>query len=515
MNRRIILFVSIFAISIAVAVIALAVQQRSGSAQQTKDSKAGSIPAAPSLTEEQKAAAIENFIASAQSVPAEFSVDLMLQLVESGEIKDSKRKQDLLVEAFYAAAKAKEPLKVTALPGSAVDSRAGYRATAARAGFDALSLQSRAIRVLLPLNKKKARQLFSEIKLKLEPPGCESNLGYEVDAYFSTIQAIANGGFSAEETRGGEPAQFVENFISKINSPNQIQPAVKLLLSLKTTDIELESLGRAFSTALQTIPTDDRSFSAPWNSTTASVDQLVSNFNSRGLPADRIIDAYRKYLINQFTGPRCADTVTKRHQELENTLVTHFNEKLRALSYKKIAAISADEITAAKREGSAQTEAYWTSPKSKSLLSQMKKLRFSAQGKEVGEADKQSAEWQSQLSELLKELASWSATDEKTEEDYFHQKSVIYYALIRIIPADGQYEGVRDEALRDFANLLSNSPLQKEKPAEWFLHAKILTDLVNKAQPAERDKLINLINSLRSSVLHLYVQKQQLFKAAQ
>lgn len=513
MNKRITLIVLILLTSIAIVV---AVQQHgSGGAQSSQQTTASKDAPVPSLNEEQKAAAVESFITAAQSVPAEFSIDLLIQLAESGEIKDEKRKQDLLVESFYAAAKVKEPLKLVALPGSAVDSRAGYRATAARAGFDALSLQCRAIRALLPLNRKKARQLFSEIKLKLEPPRCENTLGYEVDAFYSTMQAIAQSGFSAEEVRRGEPVNFVENYISKIHSPNQIQPAVKLLTSLKTTDLEFESLGRAFSAALQAIPSDDRSFSAPWNSTTASVDQLVLNFNRRGLSADKIIESYRTYLINQLSGSRCADTTTKQQQEMERNLITHFNEKLRSLSYKKIPGISEEEIKPAKREGSAQTEAYWVSPKSRDILSRMKKLRFSAAGKEVSDAEKQSAEWQSQLSELLRELGAWNSQDEKSEEDYFHQKSVIYYALLKIIPADGQYEGVRDETLRDFASMLSSSPLQKEKPAEWFLHAKVLIDTVNKAQPGERDKLINLINSLRSNILHLYIQKQQLFKATQ
>ena len=509
MNDRILLPILIVSISIALA----AQQPQPGNTQQVRQtSKAGSVPSATSKAslDEKRAAEIESFITYAQSVPAEFSVDLLIQLVQSGEIKDSQRKQDLLVESFYAAAKAKEPVKVVALPGSAVDSRTGYRATAARAGLDTLSLQCRAIRALLPLNKRKARQLFSEIKLKLEPLNCESTLGYEVDSFFTTMQAIAQSGFNAEENRRGEPVYFVESYISKINSPDQIPPALKLLGSLKTTDLELESLARAFSTALQGIPADDRSFSAPWNSTLGTFDDLISMFNRRGLSNDRLLEAYRAYLINQLSGSRCADTISKAQQELESNLVIHFNEKLRSLSYKKIPAISEEEIKPAKREGSATNEPYWTSAKSKSILMRVKKLRFSASGREFADAEKQSAEWQSQLSELLKELASWSAEDENSEEDYFHQKSVIYYALIKIIPTDDQYEGVRDEALRDFAAMLSSSPLQKEKPAEWFLHAKFLLDRVNQAQPAERDKLINLINSSRSNVLQLYVQKQQL-----
>ena len=93
----------------------------------------------------------------------------------------------------------------------------------------------------------------------------------------------------------------------------------------------------------------------------------------------------------------------------------------------------------------------------------MRTLRFKSPGNEFNAQEKESAEWQSQLSQLIRELASWVPNDEKSDEDYFHQKCVIYYALIKTIPTGTQYDGLRDEALRDFATLLSGSQLQKEK----------------------------------------------------
>lgn len=117
----------------------------------------------------------------------------------------------------------------------------------------------------MPLNKRKARQLFDEIKLKLDPLDCENALAYDLDAFSEATLAIAQTAFSSEETKRGEHIYFVENYISSIKSSNQIGPAIRVLLSLKTTDLELARLGRAFSTALAKVPGDDRSFSAPWN----------------------------------------------------------------------------------------------------------------------------------------------------------------------------------------------------------------------------------------------------------
>lgn len=505
------------------ATTALAVQQsKSGVTSQQKGAKNDSAANPENKTrsksdytkEEKKAAEIESFIMYAQSVPAEFSADLLIQLVESGKIKDGKRRQELLVEAFYTAAKAKQPVKLAALPGSAVDSRLGYQANAFRLGLDSLSLQSRAIKALLPLNKQKARQLFDEIKLKLDPLDCETTLAYDVDSFFETTLAIAQTAFNSEETERGEHIYFVENYISKIYSSSQIQPVVRVLVSLKTTNLELARLGRAFSIALARIPADDRSFSAPWNSIMSSVDDLVSKFTERGLPSDELIESYRAYLINQFTGERCAETDAGTEQKaLETSLVTHFNERLRSLAYKNVAAISEDEIKPSRRDGMVRDEVYWTSLKSKNILSAMRKLRFKSPGNEFTIQEKTSPEWTSQLSQLLRNLASWVANDEKSEEDYFNQKCVIYNALVNVIPADDQYGGLRDEVLRDFANVLSSSHLQKEKPAEWFLHAKTLIDRVRNVRTRERDKLISLIYNSRSTILHLYVRQDELLKS--
>ena len=484
----------------------LAVQQsKLGSAPGDKTSQS-------SLNDEKRAAEIESFISYAQALPAEFSADLLIQLVQSGEIKDAKRKQELLIEAFYASTKAKEAVKLVALPGSAVDSRAGYRATAAGTGFDTLSLQCRVIKTLLPLNKKKARQLFSEIKIKLEPLSCEDALGYDVDSFFSTLQALAQTAFSAGEMSRSEHMHFVENHLTKIHSPNQVNAAAKLLVSLTLSELELTNLNRAFSSALKNIPGDYRSFSAERVPVGNSLRQLTAKISSQGLSGDELLEAYRTFLINQLSGPRCSDSRVEQ-QTLESSLVKDFNENLRAAAYKKIAPISDEEIKPAKAGAAAKEEPYWTSPKAQRILSRIKQLRFSPKGKEFSDDEKESAEWQSQLSELVREMAAWAPADEKSEEDYFHQKSVIYYALLPIIPDAAQYHGVRDEALRDFATMLSASPLQKEKPSEWFLHARVLIDRVNNAQPPERDKLLNLVYSSRSTVLHLYVQKQQLFKS--
>lgn len=145
------------------------------------------------------------------------------------------------------------------------------------------------------------------------------------------------------------------------------------------------------------------------------------------------------YLINQLTGQRCAETKAAKEQKaLETSLVTHFNQRLRSLAYKNIGPISEDEIKPGRREGSVRDEVCWTSAKSKSILSTMRSLRFRSPGTEFNAQEKESAEWQSLLSQLMRGLGSWAPTDEKSDEDYFHQKCVIYYTLIKAIATEDE-----------------------------------------------------------------------------
>ena len=496
---------------ILILLLGLGVQQsQSVSAQQRPQSKSSKS----SLDDEKKAAEIETFIGYAQSIAPEFCADLLIQLVESGQIKDPKRKQELLVEAFYTAAKAKEPAQLIGLPGSNVDTRAGYRVNAAGAGLDALSLQCRAIQALLQLNKQKARRLFEEIKFKLEPLSCSDAVIQDGTVFFTTVLAVARTGFSAEEMLRSEHVSFVESQLGKLSSPVEIDAAAKILISIPTTDLELMALGRALTASLKRIPSEYRSFSNGRRRPGDSVQKIVLTFSQHGLSSDELLEAYRTFVINQLSGSRCDDTGSSSEQrKFESDLVSYFNDTLRTTAYKKIAPISDDEIKPAKFDGRANTQEYWVSSKGEKLLDGIRQLRFGSKGKDLSDEDKQAAEWQSQLSEFVRQLADWGPEDEKSEEDFFHQKAIIYYALLPTIPAEAQYDGVRDEAFRDFTNMLSSSALQKDKPAEWFLHAKFLIDRVNKSQPPEREKLLNLIYSSRSTVLHLYVQKQQLFQA--
>lgn len=447
----------------------------------------------------------------ARMAPPEFAADALIRIAESRRVKDQKWKCELLEEAFQVAARVQNPTKRTVVPGGAIDTRSGYLSNAYRLNLDAVSLRCQAVKAMLAVDKRKARKLFVEIpKLELHPLNCEDSLVCDLSGFYETLSTIALTTFSLKEMRRDEHVRFVDLYIEGIVSPVQIEPAAKVILSLKTSPSQLGVLVHTFSTALRRISGDDRSFSVPWVSPVAVIDPLVRTCNDKGVSADELLESFREYLVKHFSANRCADTASRTQQRsMESNLIDYFNNHLRLATYsrtKLILPLSEDDIKPAKIEGVAVYDPYWRSSKAKSLLSRLQKLRFASNGKNFTDAEKQEPEWRWQLSQLLTDLTSWSQADEKSEADYFHQKSILYYGLLEVVPQGS----TRDDVLSDFIASLSDSTLQEDSPIEWFLHAKYIVDMARNSQNPERSKVIEALNHSRSATLYLYAQMEVL-----
>jgi hypothetical protein len=99
----------------------------------------------------------------ARGAPPEFTADALLRMVESGKLADQDARRALMEEAFQLAAAAKFPCECKGLPGTTTDTASGSLSQAYALKLDVLSLQSRAVRDMLPLDPAKARELFGQI----------------------------------------------------------------------------------------------------------------------------------------------------------------------------------------------------------------------------------------------------------------------------------------------------------------------------------------------------------------
>jgi len=359
---------------------------------------------------------------------------------------------------------------------------------------------------MLPLDKVKARQLFSEVgKLTFPPLRCEDGLVYEVSDFYNTAEKLFKGAFSVEEVRRGEDIRLLESLIEDISSPIQITPTANLVRSLQMTPAHRDRLVAAFAAKIAKVSGDDRSFSSSMYSVDDAVGRLMYTCDEQHIPTGELMKALRSYYVRHSGAIRCSDT-------LRNTgdsgslprVVNEFNAKLRALGDKRIPEIEADEVKPSGIDGKVDVHYYWESPQAQRLMRDFKKLRFGSGLKPLTAVEMDGLQWKGSLREFLTELSNWRRDDEKgTAEDYFHQKCNLLEALLNTLRAGPD----RDEANRQLVALLSSLDAEHVSRIEWFWHAKnLLPASFGKAEGAMSAKLRDLLESSNNTVLYAYAQ---------
>jgi len=407
----------------------------------------------------------QSIVELAHSAPPEFASDALLRVVESGKVPDRNIRLDLAEQAFQLAGSAKFPVRMRGVPGSTMDTRSGNLSQAYDLKLDALSLESRAVRDLLSLDAAKAKELFQNIpRPALTPLTCDDPLVYDVSDFYQTLGAVASAAFTPKERDKEEHVNFMLDYMGQATSPAQLAPLTRMIKAANVTPAQREILWNRFDGLLEAVQADDRSFSA----SLGDLSQVVS-------PETQA--SFEKF---RQKGTVCKD-------DLGGSALVNAGEPAKADSTPKI-------------------ERYWQSPEAQRLLLDANKLRFGSDGKPLSDAARSTREWQQQLTDFLSELADWTPTQEKSEADFYHQKSVVFEALIELIPASE----TRDKTLQAYVDFISNSNLQQQSPVEWFMqpHATLERVRSTNGEPA---KLLDAFQNSGNAVLALYTAIEKTF----
>ncbi|HLG96936.1 MAG TPA: hypothetical protein VKX49_11550 [Bryobacteraceae bacterium] len=374
------------------------------------------------------------------AAPPEFGADALLRLAESGKIADKDARRDLIEQAFGLGASAKFPIRKRHLPGTTLDSRAGSLSQAYGLKLDALSLQSRAVSDMVPIDPAEARKLIQEIPPPVfEPLSCDDALFYDVSDFYQALTAVVNNGFSAQERAKEEHVNFLMGYIGQVSSPAQLIPLAQTIQNASVTNDQREVLWTRFNAAVPNLQSDDRSFSAVLVDPPAGMDSIVSAVRQRGAG--------------------CKNDAP--------------------------AGSAAANVQARKADSTPKVEAYWQSAEAKRMMDDGKKLRYGEAGRILTEADRATPEWQQQLTDYLSALAGWSSSTEKSEAGYYNEKCTVYIALVELIPPGPQ----RDKMLEAFVDFISNSPLQQQSPVEWYNQASFMLERVRGTRDGEPAKV--------------------------
>ena len=399
----------------------------------------------------------------AHAAPPEFTADALLRLEESGKIASREARLALIEEAFRLAAAAQYRLPLRALPGYDSDSRTAFLSQAYRLKLDTLSLQTRAVRDMAGVDKPKARELFGEIVTPALPPlTCDDALVPDVGDLYEALALVVNSTFTEKERAKEEHINFLLGYLAQVASPVQLAPAARLIKTVSLTPAQRDVVLGRFNAILQNMSADDRSFSA-----------TVGALNSEIIP--EMLAAFEMYSRRGLAATRCQDSVA-------------FTAKL------------ADGAEQAKTEGTAKVERYWQSDQAKRIVEQAQKLRVGPSGRMLSNADRSSQEWSRQLTDFLKDLADWNSSEEKSEADFYHQKCLVFEALMDLTPPGEQ----RAATLEAFIAFLTGSNLQQQSPVEWFVHARRLHDRLKNTNTADADRLLDAYQASGNPMLALF-----------
>ena len=384
--------------------------------------------------------AYQSLVDLARAAPPEFTADALLRIVEQGKLLDKDARIDLIEEAFRSASAAKFQVRMDGLPGTTTDTSSGSLSRAYALKLDALSLESRAVRDMLPLDPLKARKMFTDIARPMLPAlTCDDALYYDLSDYYQALSAVVNGSFSPKERAKDDHLTFLSDYLGQAASPLELAPVALVIEGISVTNQQRQGLWAHLGGLMETIQADDRSLSA-------------------ALPA-----------LSSMSLPEVQSSLEKYRQKSHGCEGDSAGSPDNSKSSGAAAAPSQKPRTP-------KLDSYWQSPNSQQLVQPGKKLRFDKNGSPLSEADRSTPDYQQQVSDYLNQLGGWAADQENSESDFYHEKCTVLMALIELVPQGPE----SDSIIADYVDFVGSSNLYQQSPAEWYVEPRAL---LNRFQP--------------------------------
>ncbi len=392
----------------------------------------------------------EPVVRLALAAPPEFAADALLRLLESGKVADRETFLALAQQAFDSAASAHFRVPMRSTSTVAADTRPGALAKAYALNLDTVSLQSRVVLATLPVDRLRARQMFlSMVRPELPALKCEDALVYDVSAFYQALRAVVRSGFTAKERAREDHVALLLEYIGQVHSPSQIAPMAAVLNSAGLAPSQNDLLIVRLNGQIEAISGDFRSFSASLNEVSGAI-------------APEMSASFKKY-VEKNQSAACED---------------------------------------------ATVEQYWKSEAAQRLMVGARKLRFGHPAiKVLSDAERGTPEWRQQLADFEKDLNEWTPVSETSETDYYQEKSIVFEALVELIPPGPD----RDNALQAFVSFLNGSSLQTRSPVEWFVPATAMLQRVRNSNNGEPGTVLEALKGSGSPILSLYAALEGTF----
>jgi hypothetical protein len=406
----------------------------------------------------------------ANAAPPEFAADALLRMVESGKLADKNARRELVEHAFQLAASAKFSVRMEGVPGTTTDTRSGSLSQAYRLKLDILSLESRAVRDMVPLDPSKARELFGQIvKPAMGSLTCDDALTYEPSDFYVALSAVVNGGFTQKEKAKEEHFDLLVDLLGQAASASQLAPLAGTIEGAGVTPAQRQILWVQFNGLFESLQPDPRSFTAS-----------LSGLSSLSTPGTQL--ALQKY--------------RQKNHGCDNDAAP------------APAASSSAPPDPPAKPSTPKLDPYWQSSTAKQLLQAGKKLRYASNTQLLSDADRATPEWQQRLADYLNLIADWTPDPQESDAAYYHERCLVYTSLLDLVAPGPQ----NDKILAEYVDFIGNSGIYQQSPVEWFVEPYTLLDR-SQNNSAQHSKVLEAYRNSGNPVLALEVALEKTFRA--
>jgi hypothetical protein len=441
----------------------------------------------------------------AESAPPELAADALLRVAASERNQDRAWKIELLEDSFQMAALARQPNRQKIIGDRVVyRSRAEILSLAFDQRLDRLSLQSRVIRQMLPLDKAKALDMFQRTTWpSLRSRQCRDALVDHVAEYYALVAEIVASAFTAEQRRRGDHVDLLSYQISRIRSPVEVGPAAKLLADSTLTQDELSLLSGRLAASIDRMESDYRSFSASLGTADEALSELARTLVARQASTGGIIATYRRYLIRSLAGKRCADT---GDDKFATSVMDSFNRSFASETDPTRAPLVRDEVKPAKVEGQADWDTFIDDAEFQRAWDEYLDLLLGKghaplfRSTPLSDEQKNAIEWRTQFDHFLEQIDDLKPAAGEPEYRYFYRKATALTAALRVAPSGPD----REKVLRRLVAFLSSSSLQQESVLEWYAQVQRTASSVRALGPEATARFLSELEGSGNPILNLY-----------
>ncbi|MGE0103618.1 MAG: hypothetical protein AB7H86_22585 [Blastocatellales bacterium] len=451
---------------------------------------------------------VELLIERARNAPPEIAADLIFQLLEANIAISPGRKIQLLEELFDLSYNVQHNMKLREAIDIA-DSRIGNLNYAYTLNLDSVSIQCRVVRLMIPIKRDRAVELFKRIQIPdLDPLTCQDLMGYDISIYYDALRDIVSTALTDNENKQIEVRNLIGNAISGISSPLQFGAVAKMLATLDLTSDELSYFVPAFVAKLKNLSSDPRSLSMSMPGAGAEISKLAMKCRAKGVVYESILDGYRTFLVENMTKSLCNDySDTSRLSQAVTRNTNSFNNILKEFfpdGNPRILPLKAGQLNPKIIERSPPVVEYTKTPSGVKLLDGIRNLNFDTNGEQRTLADKEKPVWKNELLNYYNLVNSIFREEGLSDIDNFHNKCAILGTLLQFVP---QSNPMYDDILKDYISFISQNRTQQENVIEWLWQARVVLlrmkltkqspDSVLKALSDSGDELLKLIAETR------------------